>query len=271
MNGVVYYNVGNKMLVRLAVSIHSLRKVYNGNVSILASEDSKDSCFQIANEYGVDVRDANFEDHGKNTAYLNSCLSHTVTPYDNTLWIDSDSLIFKDFSEVFGEIEKNDFVIAQFHNWTSNRGHIRKRILEWKKIYPEMMDKAINFGPGINCGVYGFNKESKLMKDWYQKALPGIKNFIPDEVCCQIMLPFYTHSVISNDYNTSCKYDVVTDTTKIVHYHGRKHCRISDSGEYLNNSRYWYNTFDEIRDKEYVEKHIKSDRQLRKNLEKHDG
>lgn len=264
-DGVIVYNIGTKMLVRLCVMLHSLRENYEGNVSIIADSCSYDTCKDISERYKVDIIKADFPQLEKNTAYLNACLMPTVTPYDNTLWIDSDCVVLKKFSEIFKDIRDSKFVISQFSNWTTYKGLVYKRIKSWRKFYPEMIDKALSFGPAINCGVFGFSSDSQLAKDWYEKALPGRKGFIPDETCCQLMLPFYDHKILDPIYNTSCKFGEVTKDTKIIHFHGRKHCRIKN-GEFLFNSELWYDKFEEVSKDGFVREFIKYDHQLRRHI-----
>lgn len=270
MNGVIFYNIGQKMLVRLGVAIHSLRKHYSGKATVLVDSDSNYAVREILSGYDINVKVADFPTLDKNTAYLNSCLSHTVTPYKNSLWIDSDCLVVGPFNELFDIIDKHHFVVAQFSDWTSYKGLISKRIKAWRGICPELIDDALVLGPGINCGVYGFSKRSTLVKDWYSLAVKGSRNFIPDEVCCQLLLPQHKHYILDCIYNTSCKFGKITDDTRIIHFHGRKHCRINDKGEYLFNSHLWYKTFDEVRDRNCIIKWIDKDKQLNKYLKVHD-
>jgi len=263
--GVIYYNKGMKMLVRLIVSLHSLRKVYDKNVAILIEGEESDECKEIANMYNAQIVDVDFGESYKNKTYLNSCLSHTVTPYDTSIWIDSDTVILKDPSKLFEHARKNEFAIAQFANWVTNGSKIRKRIKAWEPYLPEFVKDAINFGPAINCGVYAFHKDGKLVKDWFDHAVKGKTSFIPDEVCCQVILPQYPHIIVDPKYNTSCRYGTVDKNTVIIHYHGRKHCRIKD-GKYLNNSKLWFNEYNEIKDLDIIKSLVKKDRQLRINL-----
>jgi len=263
--GIIYYNKGQKMLVRLIVSLHSLRKVYDKKIALLIEGPGSDECKEIAKMYNADVVEVDFGASYKNKTYLNSCLSHTVTPYDTSIWIDSDTIILKDPSKLFKYANDNEFAIAQFAGWTTNGSKINKRIKAWKPYLPNFIEDAIGFGPAINCGVYAFNKNSKLVKDWYDHAIKGKTSFIPDEVCCQVILPQYPHIIVDAKYNTSCKYGKVDKNTVIIHYHGRKHCRIKD-GEYLNNSKLWFNEYSEVKNLDIVKAFVKNDRQLRINL-----
>jgi len=281
--GVVYYNVGEKMAVRLAVSVHTLRKVYDGPITILSEGmPSHAFCGPIAKRYGCNVQDTVFNaTEGKNTTYLNACLVGEHTPYDTTVWLDSDTTIHRRFDELFEAANRNDFAIAQFADWkTKHKKHPEKlskiggRIECWRGILPDhWLQRAIEFGPAINCGVFAFNKRSSLVRDWHELARKGqFDSFIPDEVCCQIMLaqPEYKCEIMPQHFNCSCKYsDPWEDDVRIVHYHGRKHARF-EGGHPQYNSDIWYAQFQQIRDWEIVQDYISKDRQLRNNLKEWD-
>lgn len=257
------------MIVRLAVSLNSLRKAYQGPVTLLIDGEGKEDCIELAKKYSCDTKEANYTYGIRNCVYLNACLSGCSTPYNVSVWLDSDTVVLKNFDELFDYSEQHEFAIAQFSTWRTERGQIRRRILAWRDIYPELMDKAIAFGPAINCGVFGFRKDSKLMTDWYDLALPGYKTFIPDEVCCQIMLHKYPHIILPAEYNTSCKYGKVDDNTRIIHYHGRKHSYI-ENGVFLHNCKHWYKEFDEVRTLDVVQRNIINDPQLRRYIKTYD-
>ena len=95
--GIIYYNKGKKMLVRLAVSLNSLRRLYDGPCTILSEgEDSHVTCADLAREFNVDLKKVTYKTkRAKNDTYINATLSHKKTPYDTTVWLDSDTLIIK--------------------------------------------------------------------------------------------------------------------------------------------------------------------------------
>jgi hypothetical protein len=243
----MYYNNGTRQLLKLAVSVYSLRKSYNGPAVIIANGDGINECEKIAKILSVDFKVAvRLKTEGKKFVYLNKCLYHLETPFETTIAIDNDMLILKDFTKMFEYAENNEFSVCQFSNWTTQSGIIHKRIKEWKTICPSLMDGAINYGHGINCGIISFTKESKLMMDWYNFAEKGrYISFIPDETCCQVILHQYPHFLADVSFNTSCKYGQVDTDTKIIHYHGRKHCRI-ENGIFVYHSDLWYKEMEEM-------------------------
>lgn len=265
--GVIYYNRGQKMLVRLAVSLYSLRKSYAGNVTVLSQgEDSHKPCRDICGEFGATLQHVEYETPpGARDTYLNATLSHKKTPYDVTVWLDSDTVVLRPFDALWDAAEKNEFAIAQFSTWGTSGGKIAGRIKSWKPLYPEFVGAALKFGHAINCGVFAFRKDSGLMRDWYRLAEPGRDlSWIPDETCCQLILPQHKNQIMPAEYNVSCKYGV-RENARIIHYHGRKHCR-REREKYLFMSDIWYGFFDDIADLKFVKKYMPKDRQLVKAL-----
>jgi len=270
--GVIYYNIGLKMLVRLSCSINSLRRIYSGNVSILADEIGYPECKVIGNHFGVDVVKVNLTKDKKNAALLNKCLLHTVTPYDISIFIDSDTIVYKPFFELFDLAKIHGFVTTSFSNWTTKRGTIYRRIKAWRELLPNYMDNAMKEAPAINTGTFAFRKDSTLMKDWYDVAVQRYDSYIPDETACQVILHRYPNLVVSKNYNTSCKYDSpLTDEKKILHFHGRKHCRINHKGEYEYNSNLWFDEFRKIMNLDFVRTYTQHDPQLRRYIQRWQG
>lgn len=270
MNGVVYYNYGKSMIVRLVCSLSSLRRVYDGPVHLFSEgKESHEICKKLSGPYDVEVIEVDFGKMYRRKVYLNACLVSQNSKFDNCVWIDADTLVLKHFCEMFEEAENNDFVISQFSNWTTKKGVIHRRILGWKDVYPKEVEKAVKFGPAINCGVFAFNKRSTLVKDWFEFAEKGKDKFIPDEVGCQIMLPNHRHKILGNEFNTSCRFGNI-EKAKIIHFHGRKHCRI-ECGKFLNKSNLWYDEFEKVRHLDIVKDNIQFDKMLRANLASYEG
>lgn len=282
------YNAGQKMLVRLAVTLATLRRHFDGNVTIISEpteDDGTEGCRAIAKALGADVLIPKWRTKvppGSNWVLLNKCLLHEVTPYDVTCLIDADCTVHGRIQPMFDGAEDYQFSVARFSNWLV-RGKIAKRVERWRNIVPDgMLSRALGYEAAINTGVYAFTRHSALMDDWYTFALQGRETYIPDETCCQVMLASYPHQLEAQAFNVSCKYGLASHfkSAVIVHYHGRKHCRIepndgtntrtkhhlTKSWNFLNASELWFPEFQKIRHKPWVEPWIKKDRQLRHYL-----
>lgn len=244
--GVIYYNYGTRCAVRLLVSLYSLRQHYRGPVTILSEgEESHRVCRAIAAACGAEVKEWNCEvPEGEHRVYLAKTRYHEGTPYETTVALDSDTLVVGPIDELFGLAESGGFCVSQLGNWQS-RGHtISARIRGWASWLPRDIEPALSFGPAINCGVVAFRKDAEIFRDWLRLALPGRANFIPDESCCQVILHRYPHKILGSEWNCSCKHANPADpATRIIHYHGGKHCRI---GLPYHGER-WFRMWEEVR------------------------
>ena len=261
--GVIYYNIGFGSFVRLAVSLVSCRRVYSGPLTVLCDSISFQDCYKLKELVpNLDVLEIPHT-HSPRSVLLGKCRLAEYTPYETSIFIDADTVVLNDFTDLFNWIERYDFAVAEFSNWRTIQRRIARRIKDWAVIYPEKIEAALEDRPAINTGTFGFKKTSELMRDWYGIAEKGRAFFIPDETACQLILPEYKHIIVSSSYNVSCKHDTISDTSKILHFHGRKHCRL-DGKTYLYNSNIWYNELKNIKDIEVIKDHINNDRQLRR-------
>lgn len=265
--GVIYYNSGKGCLVRLAVSISSCRKFYDGALTILCDKESFDDCKAIADHFKCNVKQVDFSTRTRNERLFNKTLLHEYTPYQNTVYIDADTIVLNTFNKLFKAVEAEEFVVTQFADWKAATGIITKRIAEWDAITDTTEAKKYPYA--INTGIFAFQKNSTLMKAWYDLAVQGEKFFIPDEVSCQILLPKFKHKTLGASYNTSCKYGKIWRGTAIIHFHGKKHCRI-ENGKYLYHSDLWYKEFDAICHLDFVKNNIQYDNKLTDNINIHD-
>ena len=227
-NGIIYLNSGKKMLPRLLVSIYSLRKVYNGNISIVQiGDDGLDIINEISDKFNCQIIYSKQELNIKHHYWFEKSRINIYTPYKNTIFIDSDTLINKNFNELFIAVDQHKFIVPQFAHWTTKNRKIQKRLSYWKNIEPDLFKKAIDSKmPSVNVGVYGFTDNSELMKNWFRTTIQ-IKNApLPEESSCHLLLNRYDSCIVDSIYNYSCKHDLKPiEDAKIIHYHGRKHCR----------------------------------------------
>lgn len=226
--GVLYYNRGTSCAVRLLVSMRSLRQHYSGPLVILSEGDeSHPLCRKIADAY--DARVIEWEsgvEPGDNMPFLAKTRLHLGTPFEVTVALDSDTLVLGPVDELFEHAERDGFCVAQFANWQTSGRIIQKRLRQWSGLLPDHVEASVNHGAAINTGVMAFRKDADLFAQWYETALAGREHFIPDEVSCQLLLPQYPHGILDSKWNCSCKYDDPDKPdTRIIHYHGKKHCR----------------------------------------------
>lgn len=272
--GVIYFNLGSKCLSRLMVSIFSLRKHYDGPVTILSTGDESNSFCKNFKDCGmnIDVKFVTFPNvkDGRNAVFLQKSSVNDHTPYDLSIFLDSDTIVKGDISELFSLAESHDFVVPQFSDWTTETRAIVKRTESWKALYPSLVEQALKPAPAVNCGIFAFKKNCKFMVDWCAAITPGRDNFIPDETGMQAILHKYKHIVADQKFNCSCKYSKPEGKdTRIIHYHGRKHCRTGKDGSLIYGGKIWVDTLNEAISKNFM--NIKdfipgNDRQLKSYL-----
>ena len=243
--GVIYYNRGRKCVVRLIVSMMTLRKHYQGPITLFlddkgfGKENMSLLTKDVKREFDVDVITDENED---TTTYVRAVEVCMKAPYDLNLWMDADTVILGNIDEILIQAETHDLSIAHFAKWKTRGGTISSRINALKDIVPQYMEAAIDYGPAINCGIYGFPKNSKILKEWLwlSKRAESIHTFIPDEKSCQVLLPQYDVSILPTKYNVSVIHDPDYLANKgkinvfeiarkfdwrVLHAHGRKHCK----------------------------------------------
>jgi hypothetical protein len=250
--GIIYYNHGSGCAARLVVSLYSLRSVYSDDIAVISDGDeSNELCQKMANDasLGIQVVKPNINVKlGRNHSYLAKCRLHEHTPFDVSLYIDADTIVKGDLTHLIPLAEENEFVVSQFSKWKSNGRMISRRIRDWQHIRPRDIKPALDFGPAVNTGVMSFVKESSFMKDWFRIARKGRGFFIPDETSCQLLLHRYPNKVVDWKNNASCRYDdVEEESVKLIHYHGRKHCRAGDPMPFHGEK--WVNLYREVFDK----------------------
>jgi len=273
--GVIYYNRGTGCLARLIVSLQSLREHYDGNVSIICADiESEVYIKKIANKFGaIAILWNSPVSKGKGQVFLETTLAADYTPYSTTIWLDADTIVVGDVTDLFQQAEENEIAMTQFSNWTMAQGIIRRRIKSWADIYPKRVKRYVGKPEyqSLNCGVYGFITESKFMQDWYKFAEPGRSRFIPNEVAMQLSIWEYPHLVADQKYNCSCKYSDINDPdVRVIHYHGKKHCRMDENKNVLFNGNLWVDRYEKILEENLCDIHsylpliLKHDRTLRR-------
>ena len=226
--GVIFWNSGTKLLVRLTVALYTLRKHYSGPVCVILNDDVPDEYGVIIDKYGVDTRDVSVERGHVHALLGKTCLAEW-TPYDTSVFLDCDTVTLKPFPELFQWAEDKGLVVAQFAEMNVKRNSIAKRVTQWRTlecITQEQYELAREYPRGINIGVLAFRRDIGIWDEWRALARTGAAKqaFIPDEVSFQVLLPTWEHHLAPRSFNEACNRLPLTDDSRILHYHGRKHC-----------------------------------------------
>jgi hypothetical protein len=225
-DGVIYFNVGTKCLHRLAVSLRSMRRIHSGPCAALCADECPRWFAELARALDVELRA--FDPEGLPPLVLKARL-HRHSPFDRSLFIDADTLVTGRFDELFDLIGEYGFAVGRFAGWRTKGRTIASRIAAMAPACgPAMVAAALAYGPAVNTGVFGFTKDSKFLEPWADLTLRAHElgcSRIPDELACQMLLPAIRSATFDERYGESVKFGKLGPTTRIVHYHGRKHAQ----------------------------------------------
>jgi len=233
--GVICFNCGEKCIIRMIVFLHSLRKHYDGNLTVFL-EGKHDPLLvsDIRSRFNAEVvyREKSPSDSRALLRKIEICKD---SPYDLSIVLDTDLVVVGDFTELFEAARGYDLAIPHFAGWQSSGKIISARIKGYADLKPDYIDAAINYGPAINCGVFAWQKGTPIFDEWLPIAKwgdteilsgPNKKDrlYIADEICCQLLLPRYKVNVVGTRCNVSVLHDPGTPDPRIYHMHGKKHC-----------------------------------------------
>jgi hypothetical protein len=223
--GVLLYNRGEKCIVRAIVALHTLREHWDGSVTFFLEDPYPHEFAEVCQLYDVNVIEC--EAHPDTKTLVRKTELFVDSPYENTLWLDADTVTVGKIDEMFDYLENYDIAIPHFAGWWSDGGTIGRRIKRYQGIAEQsFIDEALKHHPAINTGVLSYRRNVPFMIDWIELAQKGMgKMFIPDEVAFQVLYPSYQGIYIAPlKFNVSVKHDPGTEDKRIIHYHGQKHC-----------------------------------------------
>jgi len=228
--GVLYLLINNPQSApRLCVSLWSLRKHYDGPVTIIANEATEDVVRKIADGLDADVKMVEVDQHRKNGHFLDKPKMPEWSPYDQTVFLDCDTLIVAPINDLFVSLDANPLFVTQFSDWRSDGRKIRNRVLGLRKKSP-LIDHLVDLQEqkpcaALNTGVVGWNRNAEGVLWWRAivEALGPI--WIADELAMQVVFDLVPHELLGRRYNCSPIYDETEKNPVIWHFHGRKHMR----------------------------------------------
>ena len=168
-DGIVYLISGNKHAVVLVASIVSLRKHWGGSITVVGTDDAG---YEIACKLGDDSRldvISKRMEHGnqkRNSGYLNKTRIGSVLNYDRMIFLDADTIVCGDVSEVFPR--GDEMVLTSWAGWVTTGRMMSRRIEKWSGVEPDRVSRMLSVPwAAINTGVFGFTKNTEFMKDWF--------------------------------------------------------------------------------------------------------
>jgi hypothetical protein len=271
--GVVFFNFGNKCIARLLAALYTLRKVYNGPITLALARNDKSNEELIKDVTGFNVDIMWFDMESKVKRNVKSILKPNLflnSPYETTLMFDGDLIFMKPFDELWEKIEEHGFLVTHFSNWYSHGRTMSKRIGILKDVFNEkQMKAALDNHPAVNIGVLGYakGKGDKLLRKWTQITEQVAGKFIADEIAMQGVYFWYDHYIAEGKYNYSCHFGKNFKEAVIIHHHGGKSYSLKRFS-----SRLWWGFIKEMKDSGInIDKWLKHDSDATEILSKNDN
>ena len=232
--GVLYMLTGTAHAVQLCVSLRSLRYHWLGPVAIVAGcPESHALAVRMAQDARAGRVDVIRWDapRQRNAGYANKSELPKLSPYQQTAFLDADTLVAGDIEPIFPQ-QEGELVLTQFAEWVSTGRKMRRRIDAWRDAAPRDVDRMLKQPwPAINTGVIGFDKLAPFALRW--KELCRLRqSFICDELAMQLLFPDFQTRVLSQVYNASPTYSprLLTGGAVVWHGHGSRFVRDNSSG-----------------------------------------
>lgn len=250
--GIVYLVVGMGYAVRFLVSLCSLRRVHPElSVTVLHAnlhEEFLDILLKC-NQCDLERIDC---DKGKKKSQVTKSRVHEITPYDQTIFLDADTIVLHPFADdLFKLLETHEILFTQMTTWRCGHRPLRRRMESWIStgVGIELAKKAIKWDlPAINTGVFACQRDAEFFQDWHELSSQGAVAhlYIPEEIAANLLLAKHPHYIIGEEFNASITQhqDRSFSTAKIVHFHGQKGTRVERT---RGACRLWLWWFDALR------------------------
>jgi hypothetical protein len=247
--GVLYFVAGTKHNVHAVVSIASLRKWWRGPVAICTEAEgpgrecaewiARDDALNIPGGPVLVIPDAQLKAGGGGRSYFSKTFLPKLSPFEETVFLDADTLVVGDFSDVWPR-SGDEAVLTRFCDWVSTGGRMQQRIRPWGEVNadagyvpdPQQVERvAVQLSkpwPAINTGVMGWLKGSWCFNNEWHRVTSMRRAFIVDETACQIIFPEFRCRVLDDRFNCSVVYPPAGQTVegradvRIWHGHGGK-------------------------------------------------
>lgn len=236
--GIVYQLSGNWTATLCVVSLWSLRQHYDGPVSLLITDECMDVGKAIAADkrLRVELIPTTRPTDGKRPHWVAKTFTYLQSPYDYSIYIDSDTVIHADPSPLFGDLvltKVNELRILDNHQYPKSVRHQFRKFRKHGPIMERMIDNCYAANRYcVNNGVWGFAKEHRLLWELHHLCVGLREERMHDEIAMQLCLPRY-HDIkwMDGRWNALVAYEKQWGDRKIAHYHHKYYANIARGRE----------------------------------------
>jgi len=236
--GIVYQLSGLWTAELCVVSLWSLRQHYHGPVTLFLTEDcaSIGAAIQSDNRLNVDLLPAQLPETGRRPHWVAKTFTYLLSPYDYTIYLDSDTVVLADPSPLFGHLvltKVNELRILDDHQYPKS---VRAQFRKFRRhgpIMSRMIDQCYKANRYIvNNGVFGFAREHPLLWELHHLCIGLGDDQMHDEIAMQLCLPRYQDvRWIDGTWNALVAYEKKWADRKIAHYHHKYYATLARGRE----------------------------------------
>ena len=230
--GIVFLNVCSRYAFPLAVAIATLRKFCDAPVAIICDKDSGlGTALEIAkgNQWGDILVAPQWGIHERfieqeTWAYLFKTRLPNLSPFKETLFLDSDIVVTGDISELWPQ--PGDAAVLTKRNGGRHQNlKARLRCRKWAHVDAARAARSQNRAypyPPINTGVMAFGRDSGAFCAEWRRLAEANPIHSCDEQAVQLIYPDFPVRLVDYRYNASIIHDQHLSDVRIWHGVGRK-------------------------------------------------
>lgn len=231
--GIVFLNVGTRYAVPLAVSLATLRQHYSGPVAILCDHDSghqttsliaSDTRLQPISVIPRREMRVRFLERSEPWIYLLKTKLPSLSPFAETIILDSDTLVVGDISELWPKTP-DEVVLTKRYGGRHQNLKARLRCQKWEHVDRRRALRARERTykyPPINTGIMSFGSESQDFQAEWRRMVEANPIHSCDEQAAQLIYPDFNCRLVDRRYNASTAFDRETEDVKIWHGVGHR-------------------------------------------------
>ncbi len=227
--GIVYLALGTRIPPVLAVSLYTLRKHWQGPVTVFADTDAAPFVQKMAADCAPPIDLVDYQPPPYRPYTVKPHIP-AMSPHEYTVQVDADTVWAGSPEPLFSLLKPGLCIVTQFSSWVTTGSRMSKRIEDWWNKDREKVEACLaKPWPALNTGVVAYHRESKVAREaWLAETLKHPKIFIADEVAMNLLVPFYGPDellVVSDVFNRSPKFPGSDGAAMCLHLHGRKHTK----------------------------------------------
>jgi hypothetical protein len=239
--GVVYLLTNPQLAARLVVSVYSLRKWYDGPVTVFTTRPESHEIGQLLQKdkrVRIEHRTAQETAAHNNfvQAYLTKVDFLEHSPYDATVFLDADTLVVGRLDELLTCARTAPITATIYGPLQTHNRYVNHNLQPWKRLLRKhARDKELAAlvtrvltrpQPIVNAGVFAIQKDASMLNHWRHLSWIGREMPTPEEGALQILLLMYPNHILGAHYNCLPIFASEVCDVRIWHFAASTHLRL---------------------------------------------